>query len=141
MPPDDNDQVRLHEFLLARASVGKPYPFRLDTECKVFQCMYEEQPQWSVVRESIRPRIKNDLTGARPIVAHGNGHTGRWFLSSLYSEMNLLQHLGLTMDEIAHLKHEMPVAPGTAVTEDVKAKYCPWWYMPGMHKGATDGFT
>ena len=38
------------------------------------------------------------------------------------------------------MKHEMPVPPGTEVTEDVKAKYCPWWYMPGMHKGATDGF-
>lgn len=139
----ENDQVRLHDFLLARASRGQPYPLMLDVDCRVFQCMYEEQPQWDVVQDGAAPpspRIANRLTGQRPVVAHGNGHTGRWFLSALYSEMRLLEHLGVTRAELQHLRHEMPVPPGTAVTEEVKARYCPWWYMPGMHKGATDGF-
>lgn len=97
----------------------------------------EEQPYWECVSG---PRLKNQLTGEMPVVAHGNGHTGRWFLSAMYSEMKLLQHLGLSMEELKHLQHEMPVPPGTEVTEEIKAEYCPWWYMPGMHKGATDGF-
>lgn len=137
---EENDQVRLHEYLLAQAERGNPFPLRLDVDCNVFQCMYEEQPQWDAVLDPIAPHIVNRLTGARPIIAHGNGHTGRWFLSALYSDMHLLDRLGLTMEELAHLDHEMPVAPGTLVTEEVKAKYCPWWYMPGVHKGATDGF-
>merc|ERR1711924_47011 len=117
-----NDQVRLHDYLIARAQRGEPVPLQLDTECQVFQCMYEEAPMWDVVDDTSAPRIMNMLTGAHPVVAHGNGHTGRWFLSALYSEMQLLEHLGLSMEELAHLKHEMPVAPGTAVTEEVKAK-------------------
>merc|ERR1712194_44372 len=137
---EENDQVRLHDYLLARAERGNPFPFRLDTDCEVFQRMYEEQPQWDVVTDAVSPRIKNRLTSSMPLIAHGNGHTGRWFLSALYDEMRLLEHLGLTMEELAHLDHEMPVAPGTAVTEEVKAQYCPWWYTPGLHKGATDGF-
>jgi len=140
----DNDQVRLHDYLIARANSGSPVPFVLDLDCRIFQCMYEEQPQWDAVfdagGEQPKPRMVNRLTGERPVVAHGNGHTGRWFLSALYCELRLLEYLGLTMDELAHLKHEMPVAPGTLVTEDIKAKYCPWWYEPGLHKGATDGF-
>lgn len=140
LPAEENDQVHLHNYLLARAAAGSPYPFLLDTDCRVFQCMYEEQPLWDVVSDGVAPRLRNRLTNKQCVIAHGNGHTGRWFLSSFYSEAGLLDHLGLTMEELAHLKHEMPVAPGTLVTEEVKAEYCPWWYMPGMHKGATDGF-
>lgn len=138
----DNDQVRLHEYLIFRAERGDPVPLHLDTDCSVFQCMYEEQPQWDIdVRSSKSPRIVNQLTSERPLVAHGNGHTGRWFLSALYAELNLLDHLGLTMDELRHLPHEMPVPPGTIVTDEIKSKYCPWWYTPGLHKGASDGFS
>lgn len=137
---EENDQVRLHDFLIARAGEGRPFPLFLDTDCQVFQCMYEEQPQWDSTFAGSIPRLQNRLTGERPVVAHGNGHTGRWFLSAMYSEMKLLDHLGLRMDELQHLRHEMPVPPGTEVTEKIKAEYCPWWYMPGMHKGATDGF-
>lgn len=141
LPAEENDQVRLHDFLITKAARGNRFPLHLDVECQVFQCMYEEQPQWdAVLAEGRAPRIANRLTGAQPIIAHGNGHTGRWFLASLYGELNLLAHLGLTQEELSHLRFEGPVAPGTPVTEEVKAEYCPWWYMPGMHKGATDGF-
>ncbi|CAJ1409947.1 unnamed protein product [Effrenium voratum] len=144
LPAEENDQVRLHDLLIARARNGRRFPLVLDTDCRVFQCMYEEQPQWDVVLDEsetpARPRLVNKLTKERPVVAHGNGHTGRWFLSAMYSEMQLLQYLGLSMGELQHLRHEMPVPPGTQVTEEIKAEYCPWWYMPGMHKGATDGF-
>ena len=140
LPAEENDQVRLHDFLIARAAQGRNFPLFLDTDCRVFQCMYEEQPQWDSTHLANKPRLRNRLTGETPIVAHGNGHTGRWFLSAMYSEMKLLDHLGLDMTELQHLQHEMPVPPGTEVTEEIKAEYCPWWYMPGMHKGATDGF-
>eukprot|EP00927_Polykrikos_kofoidii_P085376 TRINITY_DN9279_c0_g1_i1.p1 TRINITY_DN9279_c0_g1~~TRINITY_DN9279_c0_g1_i1.p1 ORF type:complete len:386 (+),score=60.20 TRINITY_DN9279_c0_g1_i1:243-1400(+) len=157
---DENDQVRLHDYLIARAAAGTRYPLRLDTRCRVFQCMYEEQPQWDALlpvdstagdgcgngggngvhSKDLRPRIVNRVTGERPVVAHGNGHTGRWFLAGLYSELRLLDFLGLQMADLAHLSHEMPVAPGTRITQEVKEKYCPWWYVNGLHKGATDGF-
>ena len=51
--------------------------------------------------------------------------------SEAQSLRKLLDHLGLRMDELQHLQHEMPVPPGTEVTEEIKAEYCPWWYMPG----------
>eukprot|EP00931_Biecheleriopsis_adriatica_P044471 TRINITY_DN25438_c0_g1_i1.p1 TRINITY_DN25438_c0_g1~~TRINITY_DN25438_c0_g1_i1.p1 ORF type:complete len:391 (+),score=62.82 TRINITY_DN25438_c0_g1_i1:61-1233(+) len=143
LPAEENDQVRLHDFLIQRSARGDPFPLVLDTQCSVFQCMYEEQEQWDLSERgapSPRPRLVNRLTGQTPVVAHGNGHTGRWFLSAMYSEMQLLEHLGLRMEDLQHLPHEMPVPPGTKVTEEIKAEYCPWWYMPGMHKGATDGF-
>ncbi|CAK9063651.1 unnamed protein product [Durusdinium trenchii] len=131
LPAEENDQVRLHDFLIARAAQGRAFPMRLDTDCEVFQCMYEEQPQWQVDLSGQKPRLRNQLTQSQPLVAHGNGHTGRWFLSAMYSEMKLLDHLGLSMAELQHLQHEMPVPPGTEVTEEIKAEYCPWWYMPG----------
>ncbi|CAK9025313.1 Uncharacterized protein R699 [Durusdinium trenchii] len=121
LPAEENDQVRLHDFLIARAAQGRAFPMRLDTDCEVFQCMYEEQPQWQVDLSGQKPRLRNQLTQSQPLVAHGNGHTGR----------KLLDHLGLSMAELQHLQHEMPVPPGTEVTEEIKAEYCPWWYMPG----------
>lgn len=140
MDASENDQVRLHEFLIQRAAAGRPFPLVLDTRCEVFQCMYEERPLWRA--EPGGGRIVNERTLERPVVAHGNGHTGRWFLSELYSELALLRRLGLEDGRVlGRLPHEMPVPPGTAVTEEVKAEYCPWWYSPGLHSGATDGFS
>lgn len=110
-------EVRLHDFLIARAGQGRAFPLLLDTDCRVFQCMYEawtasgqpmdshsldshksswllspdcseEQPQWdSTLDATSAPRLRNRFTGEMPVVAHGNGHTGRWFLSAMYSEM------------------------------------------------------
>eukprot|EP00913_Durusdinium_trenchii_P001556 g1440.t1 len=91
LPAEENDQVRLHDFLIARAAQGRAFPMRLDTDCEVFQCMYEEQPQWQVDLSGQKPRLRNQLTQSQPLVAHGNGHTGRWFLSAMYSEMSLAQ--------------------------------------------------
>lgn len=34
-------EVRLHDFLIARAGQGRAFPLLLDTDCRVFQCMYE----------------------------------------------------------------------------------------------------
>ena len=34
------------------------------------------------------------------------------------------------MGELQHLRHEMPVPPGTQVTEEIKAEYCPWRLVP-----------
>lgn len=34
-------KVRLHDFLIARAGQGRAFPLFLDTDCRVFQCMYE----------------------------------------------------------------------------------------------------
>lgn len=92
-------EVRLHDFLIARAGQGRAFPLLLDTDCRVFQCMYEawtahrqpmvlilispvgfleEQPQWdSTLDATSAPRLRNRFTGEMPVVAHGNGHTGR----------------------------------------------------------------
>ena len=32
LPAEENDQVRLHDFLIARAARGSRYPFLLDTQ-------------------------------------------------------------------------------------------------------------
>merc|ERR1711981_894106 len=79
-------------------------------------------------------------TGTRPVIAHGNGHTGRWFFLSLINELRLLEHLGLQDEDLRQYKHEGPVPPGTPVTEAVLKEYAPWWYHKDIHSGATDGF-
>lgn len=145
LPAAENDQVWLHEFLLQRASRRDPFPVILDTECHVFQCMYEEEPRWDYEYRRNgpawpAPRIVNRMTRARPVIAHGNGHTGRWFLSALIGELRLMQHLGLRDEELRHLKHEGPVPPGTPLTEELIQEYAPWWYQEGIHAGALDGF-
>jgi len=136
----ENDQVRLHDFLLMRAEQNRPFPLRLDTQCQVFQCMFEETPQWEFVQGISSRRMLNKHTQTQPLIAHGNGDTGRWFLSALYHELQLLDKLGLTTQELAHLPHEMPVPPGTPVAEADKMSYEPWHFDPKFHSKVTDGF-
>lgn len=117
-PEDGNDQGRLHEHLLELGERGDPVPLMVDSRCGIFQCLYEREPQWDVETEDVVvPRLRNRLTGERPIVLHGNGHTGRWFMSGLWREMRFLERVGLTHAEIAHLPHDGPVPPGTVPDE------------------------
>jgi len=118
-PEDGNDQGRLHEHLLEIGEAGEPAPLAVDGRCSIFQCLYEQEPQWDLEDndENAIPRLRNRLTGELPIVLHGNGHTGRWFMSGLWREMRLLPRIGLTVEELAHLPHDGPVPPGTVPDE------------------------
>lgn len=113
-PKDYDDQGRLHEYLLELGERGQPLPFMVDSHCAIFQCLYEAEPQWVVEgRHKPLPRLRNVLTGEIPVVLHGNGHTGRWFMQGLWREMQVLRHIRLTHEEIKHLPYDGPVAPGT----------------------------
>lgn len=118
-PEDGNDQGRLHEHLLELGERGDPVPYLVDSRCGIFQCLYEAEPQWEMVdsEEFLLPRLRNTLTGEMPVVLHGNGHTGRWFMCNLWREMNFLKRVGLTVAELAHLPHDGPVPPGTIPDE------------------------
>jgi len=112
---EGNDQDRLHEHLLELGEAGEPLPCMVDSRCGIFQCLYEAEPQWRMEEDAgaaLLPRLRNILTGERPIVLHGNGHTGRWFMQGLWREMDFLHRVGLTHEELAHLPHDGPVAPG-----------------------------
>jgi len=113
-PEDGNDQGRLHDHLLELGERGDPVPYRVDSRCSIFQCLYEAEPQWELEDlNTAQPRLRNKLTGEKPVVLHGNGHTGRWFMCSLWRDMNFLQRVGLTHEDLAHLPYDGPVAPGT----------------------------
>ncbi|CAK0848115.1 unnamed protein product [Prorocentrum cordatum] len=116
--PDGNDQDRVHEHLLEHGERGAPLPFLVDDRCGIFQCLYESEPQWDIEDlEAPIPRLRNRVTGERPLVLHGNGHTGRWFLSGLWRELELLRRVDLTPGMLAHLPYDGPVPPGTVPDE------------------------
>lgn len=118
-PEGGNDQEHLHHHLLSLGERGEKLPAWVDSRCGIFECLYEAEPQWDLEDvETPTPRVRNRLTGERPIVLHGNGHTGRWFMSGLWRDMRFLERIGLTHEELAHLPHDGPVAPGLMPDED-----------------------
>mmetsp|Transcript_9202 Transcript_9202/g.24142 ORF Transcript_9202/g.24142 Transcript_9202/m.24142 type:complete len:478 (-) Transcript_9202:146-1579(-) len=139
-----NDQVRLHEYLLACRSAGSRAPVRLDTTCAIFQCMYMEEPHWSF-EKGTPPRILNMMTGQRPVVAHGNGSTGRRFLAALYCELSLLEHLCLTAVDLSGVPWDGPTEPAAVLRGDEPScesgrDYKPWWHSEGIHRDEKSGF-
>ena len=48
-PEDGDDQGRLHEHLLELGEAQRPLPFFVDSRCRIFQCLYEAEPQQLVV--------------------------------------------------------------------------------------------
>eukprot|EP00927_Polykrikos_kofoidii_P051601 TRINITY_DN45397_c0_g1_i1.p1 TRINITY_DN45397_c0_g1~~TRINITY_DN45397_c0_g1_i1.p1 ORF type:complete len:405 (-),score=56.00 TRINITY_DN45397_c0_g1_i1:21-1235(-) len=118
LPEEGNDQGRLHLHLLDRGEREGTAPASVDYRCGIFQCLYEAEPQW--ILEDVDgqfPRLRNKLTGERPLVLHGNGHTGRWFMQALWREMRFLERIGLTHADLAHLPFDGAVAPGTVPDE------------------------
>merc|ERR1719237_310919 len=72
------------------------------------------------------PRIRNRESGQRPLVAHGCGGHGRWFLADVYRELRLLEYLGIRGEELAGIKFAGLVAPGKRVTEEQWVDQPPW---------------
>merc|ERR1711957_802598 len=96
----------------------------MGANCGIFQCLYEAEPQWDVVDlDTNLPRLRNSTTGEQPIVLHGNGHTGRWFLQKLWRELRFLERCCLTHEELAHLKYDGPVAPGLVPSAAVEQNW------------------
>lgn len=123
-PEDGNDQDRLHEHLLELGERGQALPYFVDGRCGIFQCLYEAEPQWEIVEDGgLLPRLQNTLTGERPVLLHGNGHTGRWFMCLLWREMDFLERVGLSTQDLAHLPFDGPAAPGTVPSEAVEKNW------------------
>jgi len=124
-----DDQLRVQEFLLAREARASRFPLHLDETCCVFQCMGEPERGWDyedAVAPVSPPRIRNLVTGERPLVVHGCGGHGRWFLADVYRELQLLGHLGLREKDLAGIKFAGLVAPGQRVTEEQWVDQPPW---------------
>jgi len=133
---DGDDQLRVQTFLLACAEQGSGgFPLVLDEDCSVFQCMGEPECGWDYEpapsaagsgRPAVAPRIRNWTTGERPLVAHGCGGHGRWFLADVYRELQLLDYLGVREADLQGLKHAGLVPPGHEMTEEFWVEQPPW---------------
>lgn len=123
---DGDDQLRVQTVLLACAAAGSPFPFYLDTDCAVFQCMGEPSCGWDYEPRQPHPRIRNHVTGERPLLAHGCGGHGRWFLADVYRKLQLLSHLGLVESDLAGYRYAGLVPPGQKVTAAHWVEQPPW---------------
>merc|ERR1719433_137854 len=96
----------------------------MDSDCSVFQGLGEPECGWDFelghheeeVSSSV-PRIRNHTSGERPLVAHGCGGHGRWFLAEIYRKLHLLDYLGFQDADLDGLEHAGLVRPGCQVTE------------------------
>lgn len=122
----DDDQLRVQEFLLGCASEGGHFPLIVDSECRVFQGMGEQECGWDYEPHLPVPRIRNCLTGERPLMAHGCGGHGRWFLADVYRELGLLEHLGIAASDLEGIKFAGLVAPGQKVEDHHWVNQPPW---------------
>merc|ERR1711972_475952 len=102
------------------------FPLQLDETCSIFQGMGEPSCGWDYETGSLQPRIRNHLTGERPLVVHGCGGHGRWFLADVYRKLRLLDHLGVTDQELSCLDYAGLVPPGRQVTNDHWVNQPPW---------------
>jgi len=135
---DGDDQLRVQTFLLDCAARGSRFPLAIDSDCTVFQCMGEPECGWDFepegepggAPEDAAPRIRNATTGERPLVAHGCGGHGRWFLADVYRDLKLLDFLGLAGPageaQLAKLQHAGLVPPGERVGEEHWVEQPPW---------------
>lgn len=127
---DADDQLRLQTFVLGCAWEGQPFPLLIDEACSVFQCMGEPECGWDYEQSCGKvmgsPRIKNRETGERPLVAHGCGGHGRWFLADVYRELRLLEFLGLDKQDLENLPYAGLVPPGCSVTQEHWVGQPPW---------------
>merc|ERR1712187_450292 len=74
------------------------------------------------------PRIRNWTTDERPVVAHGCGGHGRWFLADVYRELRLLEYLGITETDLEAFDYAGLVAPGKQVKDEHWVNQPPWEY-------------
>jgi len=132
---DTDDQFRVHKLLLALASEGRDFPFVLDEDCTFFQCMGEPECGWDyepleglglAAKDEGWPRVRNHITGERPLVAHGCGGNGRWFLADVYRELSLLEFHGVEQSDLAEYDYAGLVPPGEKVKDEHWVGLAPW---------------
>eukprot|EP00434_Breviolum_minutum_P019692 symbB.v1.2.017371.t1/scaffold1352.1/size234417/20 len=116
----DDDQLRVQEFLLNWQERGVRYPFYLDHECCMFQNMGEPECGWDF-ELSPTPRLRNRSTQHQPLVAHGCGGHGRWFLSDVYRELGLIEFLELDPESLSALPYAGLVIRASALREEAEA--------------------
>jgi len=123
---DGDDQLRVQEVLLACAELDYDVPVRLDSECRFVQCMGEPALGWDL--DPVSRRITNRTTCERPLIAHGCGGHGRWFLADIYRDLRLLEHLHVSDADLAKFEFAGLVAPGEQVTPEHWVDQPPWDY-------------
>lgn len=123
---DYDDQLRLQELWMIHAARGVPLSLQLDATCAFFQCMGEPEQGWDFETGGREPRIRNRLTSELPLVAHGCGGHGRWFLADVYRELCLLEYLGLRSVDLAPYKYAGLVPPGVRVGWEHWVDQPPW---------------
>lgn len=81
----------------------------------------------SAASSSQAPRLRNRETGETPTVIHGNGHTGRFWLSEAYYQLGVLQWLGLDEAALRQAcpRYEGPCPPGRLPTLGDREAYRP----------------
>eukprot|EP00927_Polykrikos_kofoidii_P038241 TRINITY_DN32559_c0_g1_i1.p1 TRINITY_DN32559_c0_g1~~TRINITY_DN32559_c0_g1_i1.p1 ORF type:complete len:581 (+),score=89.35 TRINITY_DN32559_c0_g1_i1:82-1824(+) len=136
-----DDQLRVQTFLLTCADLGTPFPLVLDEDLSLFLGMGEPQCSWDYEQAGTNvaaaasaeaymaeppPRILSRITGERPLVAHGCGGNGRWFLADVYRELRLLEHLRISQQDLAGIKYAGLVPPGCEVREEHWVNLAPW---------------
>eukprot|EP00913_Durusdinium_trenchii_P028939 g27134.t1 len=88
--------------------------------------MGEPECGWDFELHGSVPRVRNLRTGHQPLVVHGCGGHGRWFLSDIYRELELLEFLDVKPDDLASVPYAGLVAPGEQVTEEHWVEQPPW---------------
>ncbi|CAE7830638.1 PLOD3 [Symbiodinium necroappetens] len=123
----DDDQLRVQQFLLGWQEQGIRYPFQLDTDCFIFQNMGEPECGWDFEKaDPSGPRIRNLTTGHQPLVAHGCGGHGRWFLADIYRDLDLLEFLKISPDDLTGIPYAGLVPPGDEMKEEYWVDQPPW---------------
>lgn len=133
---DDDDQLRVQMFLLLCAQHGNSYPFEIDEHCRFFQCLGEQRCVWDYEPERVQsasslsgspePRIRNQVTGERPVVVHGCGGNGRWYLAEIYRKLHLLEHLQISDDALQEFPYAGLVPPGEEIRDEHWVNLAPW---------------
>eukprot|EP00933_Yihiella_yeosuensis_P060805 TRINITY_DN63609_c0_g1_i1.p1 TRINITY_DN63609_c0_g1~~TRINITY_DN63609_c0_g1_i1.p1 ORF type:complete len:462 (-),score=76.98 TRINITY_DN63609_c0_g1_i1:116-1501(-) len=126
---DGDDQLRMQNFVAGCEELGFRFPLVLDEDCCVVQNMGEPECGWDfeLAKEGSAPRIRNWTTGHRPLVAHGCGGHGRWFLADVYRELQLLDYLGVdSAKDLSSFDYAGLVAPGDKVLDEHWVNQPPW---------------
>ena len=72
------------------------------------------------------PRLRNRTSKHRPLVAHGCGGHGRWFLSDVYRELDLLDFLDIDKELLESMPYAGLVPPGARVSDEHWVEQPPW---------------
>lgn len=101
----------------------------------MFQNMGEPECGWDFELHGSVPRVRNLRTGHQPLVVHGCGGHGRWFLSDIYRELELLEFLDVKPDDLASVAR-----PARSTAKSVKTMGVEALRVSGASHGRFNSF-